>query len=109
MHHGAPKFWYTIGRMDYKKFENYVKELLPQEFINCSEFLRHKTFLVNPYYLLEQCPNLSITKIIQNPGEFVVTMNSGYHAGFNLGFNMAEAVNFATPDWLPEFPKFKSC
>lgn len=29
MHHGAPKFWYTIGRKDYKKFESYVKELFP--------------------------------------------------------------------------------
>lgn len=22
---------------------------------------------------------------------------------------MAEAVNFCTPDWLPQFPKFKRC
>jgi len=25
-HSGAPKFWYSIGRKDYKKFESYVKE-----------------------------------------------------------------------------------
>ncbi len=25
-HFGAPKFWYSIGREDYKKFENFVKD-----------------------------------------------------------------------------------
>lgn len=25
-HSGAPKFWYSIGRKDFKKFECYVKE-----------------------------------------------------------------------------------
>eukprot|EP00983_Pelagomonas_calceolata_P100986 1158639-Pelagomonas_calceolata.AAC.9 len=32
----------------------------------------------------------------QQPGEFIVLNAAAYHGGFNLGFNCAEAVNFAT-------------
>lgn len=39
------------------------------------------------------------TKQCEN--EFVVINTGAYHAGFNTGFNCAEAVNFATPSWIP--------
>jgi hypothetical protein len=36
----------------------------------------------------------------QETNEFVVLNAGAYHAGYNTGFNCAEAVNFATDDWL---------
>ena len=40
-----------------------------------------------------------MVKAIHNEGEFIVSRASAYHQGFNFGFNIAEAVNFATDDW----------
>ena len=53
---------------------------------------------------------IKVRKIVQNPGEFVIPRARGYHAGFNSGYNIAEAVNFAIFNWIEEVaPKVKFC
>lgn len=74
---------------------------------NCSQFLRHKSYLASPNVLSKSScrPNY----LVQQAGEFVVTFPRGYHAGFNLGFNCAESVNFALESWLEVGKKAKAC
>ena len=47
--------------------------------------------------------------MVQQPREFVIAKAAAYHAGFNSGFNIAEAVNFALPDWLDIANDVKYC
>lgn len=73
----------------------------------CSQFLRHKSFLASPHHLANA--GLSLNKVVQLPGEIILTYPFGYHSGFNLGFNCAESVNFATEAWIEIGRKAKSC
>ena len=41
-----------------------------------------------------------ISKVEHNKNEFILVFGGAYHTGFNFGFNVAEAVNYATPHWL---------
>jgi len=91
------------------KLENFARQHFPEGFSKCKEFLRHKTILINPYLLKQKIPDLIIHKIAQYPGEFIITSGGAYHAGFNWGFNIAEAVNFASSKWLEIFPTVSSC
>lgn len=107
LHFGAPKQWYLISQAESGKFFDLMKDTFPEDFKNCSEFLRHKTFSVSPQFLEKN--GVAYNKILHNEGEFIITYPYGYHAGFNYGFNLAESVNFALDDWFPIGEVTKKC
>jgi hypothetical protein len=108
LHFGAPKQWYSIAQKDARKFEAAMKSIWPTDAKACDQFLRHKTFLISPSTLLANY-GIKANKITHFPGEFVVTYPYGYHSGFNMGYNCAEAVNFALPSWLSMGRIAKKC
>ena len=108
IHFGAPKHWYSISQEDARRFENAMKQLWPQDAKHCDQFLRHKTYLVSPDKLKSQF-NITVNKLVHYEGEFVITYPYGYHSGFNMGYNCAESVNFATEPWLDYGRIAKKC
>ncbi|EJD00680.1 JmjC-domain-containing protein [Fomitiporia mediterranea MF3/22] len=107
IHFGAPKFWYSVPQGRAMQLENTLRSFFPRDGAKCRQFLRHKSFLASPTLLAQSgCkPNM----LVQHAGEFVVTYPRGYHAGFNLGFNCAESVNFALESWLDIGRKAQAC
>jgi hypothetical protein len=108
LHFGAPKQWYSISQGDARRFEAAMKTIWPADAKACDQFLRHKTFLISPSRLMENF-NIKVNKIVHRPGEFVITFPYGYHSGYNLGYNCAEAVNFGLEAWLPYGRVAKKC
>ncbi|XP_053780827.1 lysine-specific demethylase 4D [Desmodus rotundus] len=98
LHFGEPKTWYAVPPEHGQRLERLARELFPGSSRGCEAFLRHKVALISPSVLKEN--GIPFSRITQEAGEFMVTFPYGYHAGFNHGFNCAEAINFATPRWI---------
>jgi jumonji domain-containing protein 2 len=107
LHWGKSKVWIIVAEDCATKLENAINETLknlksatdPSIKIDpCNNIMRHKDYLVTPEFL-EQF-DISYTLLFQQPGEFIITFPRGYHEGFNLGPNIAEAVNFGNEKWV---------
>lgn len=107
LHHGASKFWYSIPPEHGKRLETLAKGFFSGSAQDCSEFMRHKMTIISPQILRKF--SIPVNKIVQNEGEFMVTFPYGYHAGFNLGFNIAESTNFASERWIEYGKRAKHC
>merc|ERR1719461_740424 len=98
LHWREPKTWYGIPSTHAEKAEAVMRESAKELFQSQPDLLHHIVTTMNPNVL--QAHGVPVYRMDQYAGEFIITFARGYHAGFNHGYNLAEAVNFAPPDWL---------
>lgn len=99
LHWGEPKTWYGVPGSQAEQFEKVMQETTPDLFRNQPDLLHQLVTILNPNILMDR--GVPVYHIDQAAGEFVLTFPRAYHAGFNHGYNFAEAVNFAPVDWIP--------
>ncbi|TKW42176.1 hypothetical protein SEVIR_1G366100v4 [Setaria viridis] len=99
MHWGAPKMWYGVPGKDAVNLEVAMRKHLPDLFEEQPDLLHNLVTQFSPSLLKSE--GVPVYRCVQHEGEFVLTFPRAYHAGFNCGFNCAEAVNVAPLDWLP--------
>lgn len=99
-HFGSTKTWYGIPGEDAEKFEAAMREAVPELFETQPDLLFQLVTLLTPEQLKKA--GVRVYAVDQRAGQFVITFPQAYHGGFNHGFNLNEAVNFAPSDWEPE-------
>ncbi|XP_070558275.1 LOW QUALITY PROTEIN: lysine-specific demethylase 5A-like [Ptychodera flava] len=99
LHWGEPKTWYGVPGPKAEEFETVMKTAAPELFETQPDLLHQLVTIMNPTGLMKA--GVPIVRTNQCAGEFVITFPRSYHAGFNQGYNFAEAVNFCPSDWLP--------
>ncbi|KAL8159864.1 hypothetical protein V2J09_001401 [Rumex salicifolius] len=101
LHIGSSKTWYAVPGENAFSFEEVIHS---ETFVDNKDtlatlaILGEKTTIVSPEIFTRR--GIPCCRLVQNPGEFVVTFPRAYHIGFSHGFNCGEAANFATPEWL---------
>ncbi|XP_044742185.1 lysine-specific demethylase lid-like isoform X2 [Chrysoperla carnea] len=98
LHWGEPKTWYGVPGSKAEAFEESMKSAAPELFQSQPDLLHQLVTIMNPNILMNA--GVPVFRTDQHAGEFVITFPRAYHAGFNQGYNFAEAVNFAPADWL---------
>lgn len=101
LHTGSSKTWYSVPGDYAFAFEEVVRSEAYGGNIDrlaALTLLGEKTTLMSPEVVV--AARIPCCRLIQNPGEFVVTFPRAYHVGFSHGFNCGEAANFGTPQWL---------
>ena len=98
LHQGKAKVWFGCPGDSHCKVEEVMRSEMPLLYEKHRDLHHHLVTFLDPEILKSH--GVPVYRVEQNPGELVVTFPKAYHAGFNSGFNIAEAVNVACEDWL---------
>ncbi|XP_003380411.1 putative ARID/BRIGHT DNA binding domain protein [Trichinella spiralis] len=118
LHWGDLKTWYGVPGSDAELLEQTIQTVAPELFHKQPDLMHQLVTLIDPLLLRKHGVHVNcilkkymyifvwylvifkVYSIHQSPGEFVLTFPRSYHAGFNHGFNCAEAVNICPSDWV---------
>eukprot|EP00184_Porphyridium_aerugineum_P006874 CAMPEP_0184706712 /NCGR_PEP_ID=MMETSP0313-20130426/36895_1 /TAXON_ID=2792 /ORGANISM="Porphyridium aerugineum, Strain SAG 1380-2" /LENGTH=1027 /DNA_ID=CAMNT_0027168273 /DNA_START=213 /DNA_END=3297 /DNA_ORIENTATION=- len=101
LHEGQSKFWYGIPPDHAQRYEMIFNRLHSDKFQqDWNNIYYNINTMMNPAVLVKN--GVKVFRLVQHPGEIIITVPESYHAGFSTGYNCAEAVNFALPNWFPK-------
>lgn len=100
-HEGEPKYWYSIPGKYSNQFHDFLQDIIPDLFRRQPDLMHQLVTMISPYSAEFKTSGVECFKAIQYPNEYIVTFPKCYHAGFNSGYNLNEAVNFVIDDWIP--------
>ena len=98
MHEGKGKTWYTIPTSHTTQFRALMRKKYAKELIDRKYLLTEVVITFCPLELIKE--GIPVYKAYQSANEMIITFPGAYHTGFSNGYNVAEAVNLATPDWV---------
>jgi len=100
MHEGVGKTWYSIPISHTTKVRELMREKYAKELQERKYLLTEVVISFSPLELIKE--GIPVYKCYQKPGEMIITFPGAFHSGFSNGYNVAEACNLATPDWIIE-------
>jgi len=93
LHDGSPKIWYGIPIRDKEKMDEYIKSKYYGILLKQPDLIHRLTVHIDPIEL--RANGINVFRVVQNPGDMILTLPKAYHTGFSTGLNMAEAINLS--------------
>lgn len=98
LHTGGKKIWYGIPNSVGDMFQKALTKLVPNYCRNQGIWLPSDTVMLPPSLLIES--GVSLSRIVQEPGEFIVVFPKAFTSSISTGYVVSESVFFASPSWL---------
>ncbi|KAL3284744.1 hypothetical protein HHI36_018889 [Cryptolaemus montrouzieri] len=98
LHTGGNKIWYGIPNSVGELFQKALIKLVPNYCRNQGIWLPSDTVMLPPSLLIES--GVSLSRTVQEPGQFVVVFPKAFTSSISTGYVVSESVFFAPPSWL---------